>query len=389
MFSNKVLTLCVTIPTDSRHLNGLESIVRAVSSLIDVVVVHHVSSHVVASLIESMYDQGLITTVIATRSSLSEEHMLQVAVAAARTPYVVTLQRSGDVTADIISNAVQQIHEHDPFDVALPTSKDFSRFPRNQIRPTSGQVWRTKAFSLQHDPIRAVANTLPWFVSVITYGNFPEFTHRSINSVINETGFERTTCLVVGYSVTDKQILSNLLIRLQTGAIDTLIYSHLNLNKSGMHRVIHRLGRGDYLLSLDDDVTLSPGWLPEVVSFLEAKKSFDVAGEIYFINREGRCANQAPYLPIVERKPWWRGISEKDGTVYFARGACFLVRTEFVRIHNFPDSTMRIDLDDVLLSDLALQTGGSMVPFPHGLIEKIVIELAPRRGQHNQDGSST
>lgn len=390
ILGNKLLALCVTIDSDTFDWRALSETLRGDMADVDVIVAHNELSEDQRKIVDELYDSQRITTVIASHTHLDTASLLNVAIAATSAPYFVPLRGQGHISNRAIGGALERILALDPFTCAYDSSEGQGAWTIGEA-PTfpyqSGALvrtlWHRKMFDTSFGPLRGDRFT----ALVVTYGDFPHFTHRVLGDILREPEFSKRAELVVGYSKTTPAVLSRLKAQYADGTIQCLIYSHNNLNKSGIHRLAYRLGGGEYVMSVDDDVSLHEGWLREASAFLETNPTFDVAGEIYFIHRNGRCSTQAPYQPIVDRKSWWWGNRLADDKIFFARGGCFFVRRQFVREHRFPDYSMKIDLDDVLLSDLVLQTQGKMVPFHPALSEKLVIDLTPRRGEHNQDGA--
>ena len=60
------------------------------------------------------------------------------------------------------------------------------------------------------------------------------------------------------------------------------------------------------------------------------------------------------------------------------------MNTGFVRQHDFPTETMRIDLDDVMLGDLTAQRGGKLVTYSPEILSLYENDNTPRRGTHGQ-----
>ncbi len=215
------------------------------------------------------------------------------------------------------------------------------------------------------------------------YGNYPHLSLRAVGSVLEEAGVKEVCDIHVGANECCHATLSELRRGMDDGLIDTLIESRHNLNKDPMMRLLIEVTETPYLLWMDDDSWLKPGWAPAFERFLEeeeslSEKPLDVAGSVCVMNRwDG-------YTDIVRARPWWRGeerIPEhQKEQAAFPQGGLVLARTAFLRAHNFPDRGMVKRLDDALLGDLIHQAGGRMAHFTPDIWSFITISDGPRRG---------
>ncbi len=231
------------------------------------------------------------------------------------------------------------------------------------------------------------------------YGDYAHLTLRAVSSVIGEARVKEFCDIHVGANECCETTLRELRKGADAGLIDTLIESRPNINKDPMMRLLIGVTETPYVLWMDDDSWLKPGWAAAFEKFLEGEpapdKPVDVAGAIFVMNRwDG-------YADLLRARPWWRGedrIPEhQKQQAAFPLGGLFLARTAFLRAHNFPDRGMVKRLDDVLLGDLITQAGGHMTPFTPEIWDFITISDAPRRGfgegedgfRHDEDLAST
>ena len=78
----------------------------------------------------------------------------------------------------------------------------------------------------------------------------------------------------VGCNACGARTIARLRELLDAGDIDTLIESRRNLNKDPMMRLLVDLSRAPYVLWMDDDSHLLPGWASPFLEFLGKQKPF-------------------------------------------------------------------------------------------------------------------
>ena len=144
-----------------------------------------------------------------------------------------------------------------------------------------------------------------------------------------------------------------------------------------MLRQMIELSQTPYVLVMDDDTHVRPGWLESLVAFIRTSMPFDLAGKHYFWDRSPM------YQRAVEQRPWWRGREfippAQRGRIRFCTGGFYLARTEFLRRHDYPDRGMVIQYDDTMLADLVYQVGGVLLEMPGVVLSKVSINDAERR----------
>jgi hypothetical protein len=214
------------------------------------------------------------------------------------------------------------------------------------------------------------------------YGDYPDLSLRAVAGVLSEANVKEYCDVHIGANECCEDTLRELRRGIGDGLIDTLIESRRNINKDPMMRLLIGVTETPYLLWMDDDSWLRPGWARAFERFLDEEasreKPLDVAGSICVSNRwDG-------YADLLHARPWWRSdemIPESQREqVAFPVGGLFLARTAFLRRHNFPDRGMVKCLDDMLLGDLVSQAGGRMAPFTPDIWNFITISDGPRRG---------
>jgi hypothetical protein len=168
------------------------------------------------------------------------------------------------------------------------------------------------------------------------------------------------------------------------GQIDGIIESTRNLNKDPMMRMLIELVPTPFLLWMDDDSHLLPGWQQAMGDFLAMfGEAMDVAGHVHFTDRS------AEYQEFCSLRPWYVGEDhwlEPDHAnhVWFATGGLWLARTSFLRSHDFPDRCMVKKMDDLLLGDLISQQHGRLVHFSSAIMDCVTISDA---GPHGRRGT--
>lgn len=210
------------------------------------------------------------------------------------------------------------------------------------------------------------------------YGDFSHYSLRAIESVVSELSVREQCDVHVGCNDCCQTTVNALRRFADEGAIQTLIESRPNLNKDPMMRLLLAVTATPYVLWMDDDSWLQPGWLSAFSRFLDENLPFDVAGAIY-------CSWRWPdYDAFVRRRPWWRDEAlipaNQADKIVFPVGGMFLARTAFLRDNDFPDRGMVKRVDDVLLGDLVNQTGARMIGLSGDMWQHIVINDGERRG---------
>jgi tetratricopeptide (TPR) repeat protein len=219
-----------------------------------------------------------------------------------------------------------------------------------------------------------------WFtIIVVTYGDFPEYSVRCVDSLVATPGLLDHCELHVGCNACSPRTIAPLRAHHDAGKLTTLLEANRNLHKDPVLRTMLGITNTPYALMLDDDTHVEPGWLDAMIEFIEMNHPFDVAGDVYMIDR-------APeYQKLVDPKPWWKSVETGHPAyrshVFFATGGMVLARVGFLREHNFPDRSMIIWRDDAMLGDLTNQQGGKLLRFPKSIIEHVRINDGKRRGE--------
>jgi Glycosyl transferase family 2 len=214
-------------------------------------------------------------------------------------------------------------------------------------------------------------------VLVGCYGNWPGYSLRAVESLIHHSTFRERLDIYVGCNESSAEILAVLRQHLDAGRIHALVESRRNINKDPMMRVLLDLCETEYMLWLDDDSHVQPGWDEHLFRFIETQRPFDVAGHVFFIS------NRSPdYANFLRTRPWYVSREREVEPIWFATGGLFMARAAWLRRHDFPDRAMVKKQDDILLGDLLQQQGGVLKDFATapGLQERIRISDGQRRG---------
>jgi hypothetical protein len=214
-------------------------------------------------------------------------------------------------------------------------------------------------------------------ILICCYGNYPQYSLRSVQSILTNCCNRNLFKIYVGCNECADSTTTPLRKLFDEGKIDFLIESKRNLNKSPMMRMLIDACDTPYMLWLDDDSHLLPGWDDPIQKFILEKGPFDVAGHVFYINNPS-----LEYLNFLRLRPWYKSIKLETEQIWFATGGLFLARLEFLRKYNFPDRVMAKNMDDVLLGELCQQRGGRLVDFGGNreIMDRIRISDGHRRG---------
>jgi hypothetical protein len=219
-----------------------------------------------------------------------------------------------------------------------------------------------------------------WFTTIITcFGDYPQYSMRCLNSVVPTPGLLDRSVVRVGCNVVCDPTRRCVREHFDAGRITSLVESNVNLNKGPIVRMSLINSETPYVLVIDDDSHVRPGWLEAVVEFVERFHPFDVAGHIFSIPRDDE------FRAMVEARPWWRGADAGHPAyrekVFFATGGFYLARLAFMRQHNYPDRAVRVRREDAMLSDLTNQAGGRLLRFTKDVMDRVTINDGETRGE--------
>ena len=214
-------------------------------------------------------------------------------------------------------------------------------------------------------------------VMVGCYGAFPQYSIRAVESLLTHCTRREAFDLVVGCNESSPEILQVFRKYLDWGRIDALVESRRNLNKDPLMRVLLEWCDTEYVLWMDDDSHVLPGWDEHLRRFIEQQQPFDVAGHVFYISQ--RSPELAEFL---RARPWHVSVEREAERIWFATGGFFLARAAFLRQHNFPDRGMIKRQDDILLGELLQQQNGVLKDFgkDRGVMERVRISDGQRRG---------
>jgi hypothetical protein len=216
-------------------------------------------------------------------------------------------------------------------------------------------------------------------VLICLYGDYPDLSLRAVHSVVdNANGRIR---LYVGMNACGARTIAQVRVLADAGRLDGVIESRRNINKDPMMRLLIEMVDTPFILWMDDDSHMQPGWQEAFERFLGAwADRMDVAGHVHFCHRSG------DYDEFCRQRPWFLGDNHwlEPGhaqRVWFATGGLWLARTSFLRLHDFPDRGMVKKMDDLLLGDLISQQHGRLVSFPDEIMKCIKISDAGAYGR--------
>ena len=278
-----------------------------------------------------------------------------------------------------INEAEKIAHRLSYFDFAM--AAELGVFPEN----LKGASMRTLFFDHPIMPRDASIDQAKPLISIAlcSYGHHPELVLRCLDSIIKEPFIGNHVEILIGCNQVSDEVMIEIERRCSNEPITAIIRSPLNFNKSGMQRFLYRMARAPYILSLDDDMYFRFGWLAAAKEHIAHSHPFEVAGRLHSLsNRTWWSGKKKPYDSFCEKKHWWRGKRPFGLEVVFPAGQCFLARTAFLLENDYPDLDMRIDWDDVLLGDMVTQLDGQLIWFEGPLMERVIVDDIPSRGQH-------
>jgi tetratricopeptide (TPR) repeat protein len=246
-------------------------------------------------------------------------------------------------------------------------------------------------------------------VCILTYGNYPEYFRRSLDSVLQHTPLEQIE-LRLGFNdapasfqyafqtlggdsaAVEKTLLPGEIERFTflspRGVLVRLWKSPVNLYKEPMARLLYHdvFLDTEYTIWFDDDSFVEEGWWPALCQVLDRK--IDYIGQRWWVD----------YFPgqteMIQAQAWFRKLAfeSRDARlgIHFMTGGFIALRSERIRQANFPDvAFMWRDQQlqqyggDTLLGEIARQLGWSQAV--HDAHVKINVDMqgnhpAPRRG---------
>jgi tetratricopeptide (TPR) repeat protein len=253
-------------------------------------------------------------------------------------------------------------------------------------------------------------------VCILTYGEYPEYFHRCLDSILAFTPLEQIElrlgfndakssfeyaweklggatvapagpeCTLLPGDVERFTFVSPLGIKVR------LWKSPVNIYKEPMARLIYHdvFLETEYTIWFDDDSYVEEGWWPALCRILDRK--IDYIGQPWWVN----------YFPgqteMIQAQPWYRNLpfESRDGKlgIDFMTGGFMAVRSERLRQANFPDisfswsgHTLKQYGGDTLLGEIARQLGWTQaVHYAHVYVN---VDLqgkhpAPRRGERGR-----
>jgi hypothetical protein len=209
------------------------------------------------------------------------------------------------------------------------------------------------------DPIATGSRPeMPKLLSVLVgcYGNFPHYSLRAVDSVLNNCHSRDEFNVLVGCNECSHEVLLALRSHFDEGRIELLVESRENINKDPMMRVLIHLCRTPYILWLDDDSHVLAGWDEHILKFIKTHDPFDVAGHtLIWKNRS------LQHKAFLRTRTWYHSRAREKTPIKYPHGGLFVARTEFLRKHDYPDRNMVQYLDDTLLGELCQQQEGKLI----------------------------
>ncbi len=184
--------------------------------------------------------------------------------------------------------------------------------------------------------------------------NFTDQVLKDLLSASEETSFE-----IIAIDNHSTDATRNILSRYR-GSIHAIL-NDTNRNFSGACNQGAAVSRGEYLLFLNNDVELFPGWLDEMVKVLRENDDVAVVGNLQLypggarVHHAGMCINEHPY-PV----HYLEGVDSNDPRILGNRivqcvtGSCLLIRSGVFHDVGGFDESYRNGYEDV---DLCLKVG--------------------------------
>jgi hypothetical protein len=221
-------------------------------------------------------------------------------------------------------------------------------------------------------------------VMVGCYGNYPHYSVRAVESLLKHCVSRDNFELFVGCNESGADVIQQFRKHLDLSNIDILVESRKNINKDPMMRVLLECCQTPYLLWLDDDSHVLPGWDGEILRYITENHPFDIAGHVFYINHRSE-----EYKTFLRKRPWYVSSEREQIPIWFATGGLFLASVEFLGRHSFPDHAMIKHADDVLLGDLCQQQLAILKDFGgcRAIMDRIKISDGNRRGSGEGAGS--
>ncbi len=233
-------------------------------------------------------------------------------------------------------------------------------------------------------------------ICVLTYGNYAHLARRAIESI-------RAHCprsqyqFVVGANAAGDETLSYLEHLKNTGGIDRLLVSEVNMYKCPMMRRMFRCVESELVWWFDDD-----SYIVDPAAFSRWRRSAERSSRRTVLwGRAAVCDHPFAFAPgidaiaFVRSADWYRGLPPPswklggrgefdyaslgtgDGRWFFFVGGCWMMRTRSIRALDWPDRRLRRLGDDVFLGEAIRQHGWRL-----GNINNpgVAINTEPRRG---------
>jgi|GEM_PF-4041889 len=212
--------------------------------------------------------------------------------------------------------------------------------------------------SSKHGGLVVEALTPPSVSIILPLYNACHFTEHLLEELVSPT--EKTSYEIIAVDNHSSDGTRDILNRYSRSIRSIL--NDTNRNFSGACNQGAAAAKAEYLLFLNNDVEVFPGWLDEMVTILKENEDVAVVGNLQFypgcerVHHAGMCFNEYPY-PI----HYLEGIDSsdprilKDRIVQCVTGSCLLIRANVFRHIGGFDEGYRNGYEDV---DLCLKVGG-------------------------------
>lgn len=435
--NQQLLTVIITSANGVRaeHVSAIESIASQVVAhpLCELAIGGYFEDATCGDTLRRLSDEGKIVLLVDAGWMTSPGAIERTLTVSVKTPYILFLDCDASIKQGGVKKLIDYIEQNSPFHVAgFPEEGGLSLDMRcvlvntallrstgtyqvplssQHCRPTellqqylgkrgiAGHFWgpdMAPFFELAPHPSNEIGisaydteeiNPKLLTACVCAYGDHPTLLFRCLQSLCEEQRFAERSALIVGCNAVSDEGLKVIYSFRKRGFPVSVIRSRRNLNKSGMRRMMATLADSRYIASCDDDIFLKPHWLRRVCEFITDAPAPgpDAAGctlySKYYPLRESPINGEVPYSMYAVRRKWWRWRKpEREAHIAFPGGCFHLIKTEFIRTNDYPDSSMLIDYDDILLGDLILQVGGIYTSFPTSIRELVIVDLNPSRG---------
>jgi hypothetical protein len=209
-------------------------------------------------------------------------------------------------------------------------------------------------------------------ICILGTGDYYHFIRRCVLSVRTHCRRENYKLIVGGNKLSENSRLFLENLRDQ-GEIDHLILSERNIEKCPMMRQMIALVATDYIWWIEDDCQIvSDNALSERLKIVRnSLPEIGAWGEMAFSNETRLFSYGTDVEGYIKKAPWFKGrtipasevVTNENDTPFderrwfFLSGACVFIRTDVLRILDWPDRALLRISDDIFLSEAMHQNG--------------------------------